>query len=288
MSKKVGTNGTTGGNTITPVVVKEKKCRQWFFTWNNPDISGEMLAQNLNICDQYTFQLERGASGNEHFQGVMKFLNARSFNTVKDLLPKAHFEPCRRWEDAVKYCSKSETRILGPWTKNTRIRSLPRVISELRNWQKNFLNIVMNDDSDRHIHWVVDIVGNVGKTALAKYLCVKHNAIYLTGKSADVKYAITEHLEKNDVNLIIFDFARSQENFVSYQAIEEVKNGIFFNTKYESKMVMFDSPKIIIFANFEPDLHALSRDRWRTYSIRDDDIYEDTKTNDYDFIVDNS
>lgn len=274
-----GTNGTTGGNTNSPVVNKEKKRRDYFFTWNNPDISGEQLAQNLEeLCEKFIFQYERGEEGTPHFQGIIKFKNAHSFSSVKKMFPKWHTEKPRKEKNCVNYCQKSETQIEGPWAKGFRIISRPRIISVLRDWQKMLLDIVDNDDSDRSIHWVVDFSGNNGKTALAKYLCVTRGALYVTGKSADVKFGVAEHLEKNDCKLVIFDLSRSQENYVSYQAIEEIKNGIFFNTKYESKMVIFDSPKIIVFANFSPDLHALSRDRWFIWNLDNGELKQDTTT----------
>ena len=58
------------------------------------------------------------------------------------------------------------------------------------------------------------------------------------------------------------DFTRDVEEYVSYQAIEAIKNGIFYNTKYESKMITYNSPHVIIFANFFPDITKLSSDRW--------------------------
>ena len=37
------------------------------------------------------------------------------------------------------------------------------------------------------------------------------------------------------------DFTRDVEEYVSYQAIEAIKNGIFYNTKYESKMITYNT-----------------------------------------------
>ena len=63
------------------------------------------------------------------------------------------------------------------------------------------------------------------------------------------------------------EFTRSQEQFVSYQAIEEVKNGILFNNKYEAKMVVFNNPHVVVFSNFEPDYKALSSDRIKCHKL---------------------
>ncbi len=52
------------------------------------------------------------------------------------------------------------------------------------------------------------------------------------------------------------------EDYVSYQALEEIKDGIFFSGKYEGGMKIFNSPHVICFANFSPAEHKLSGDRW--------------------------
>jgi hypothetical protein len=79
-----------------------------------------------------------------------------------------------------------------------------------------------------------------------------------------MKYAIMKSIDDRGVvpKILLLDIPRSLEEYVSYQGIEEIKNGMFFNTHYEAKMVCYDSPHVVVFANFEPDLSKLSRDRW--------------------------
>lgn len=69
-------------------------------------------------------------------------------------------------------------------------------------------------------------------------------------------------------NTIIIDLSRSMEDHVPYEAIEDIKNGIFFSGKYESKMIVRNNPIVIIFANFEPDTSKLSKDRWVITKIK--------------------
>lgn len=70
-----------------------------------------------------------------------------------------------------------------------------------------------------------------------------------------------------DLKMVIFDLERRQENFVSYSAMEQVKNGCFFSSKYESEIVVFNYVHVVVFANFAPDLQALSADRWNITNI---------------------
>jgi hypothetical protein len=59
--------------------------------------------------------------------------------------------------------------------------------------------------------------------------------------------------------LVICDVPRAAGNFVNYGALEQVKNGLFFSSKYESEMAVFNPPHVICFANSKPKEMA----RWR-------------------------
>lgn len=270
----IGTLGTVtdeGGNTNSPSSSNKKKhCkhRSYILTINNPDVSGKSMAQYLDTLDtKYVFQLELGEEEKTpHFQMLLNFKNARSFEGMKKLFPTAHIEKAKCLKQAVKYCQKMDTRIDGPW-----ISGFPNfdinIIKDLREWQKNLLIDIEKRNNDRRVFWIFDEKGGSGKTALAKWLVCRKNALYVSGKAADIKYALSEHLEEKEITMVIFDYPRSQKDYISYGAIEEVKNGIFFSNKYESKMAIFNPPIVIIFANFLPDVTQLSSDRWQRYHL---------------------
>lgn len=116
--------------------------------------------------------------------------------------------------------------------------------------------------NNRAVYWIWDATSNKGKTWFATYAAVMMDAIvFSNGKSADLKYAY------NEEHIVIFDFSRTQEDQVNYQAIEQIKNGRVFNTKYESCMNIFEPPHVVCFANFKPDMDAMSRDRWRVTDL---------------------
>ena len=58
------------------------------------------------------------------------------------------------------------------------------------------------------------------------------------------------------------DIERSMEDYISYGAIEKIKNGYFMCAKYESKPIIRNPPHLLIFANFKPNIDELSLDRW--------------------------
>lgn len=269
------TNDTsTNGNT------KIIRARIWCWTWNNYD-EGDLTEMELfckSECSTFAFQEETGENGTEHLQGYWEFKNARTFQSLKKKWPKTHIEKCRNKEAALKYCQKEETRTGNSYTSIKKVKDRLEGL-ELREWQKEIVEIIKTEPDPRKIYWYYDRTGNTGKTSLAKHLCLKYpgEVLYMSGKASDVKYGIMcfQENKENNLRVVIFDYVRSIESFVSYEAIETVKNGIFFNNKYESKMVVYDEPHVIIFANFAPDQSKLSKDRWVIRDITIENEIED-------------
>jgi len=61
---------------------------------------------------------------------------------------------------------------------------------------------------------------------------------------------------------VFFDLARMKQDIVQYDVMEAFKNGQFYSTKYESRLVRFNIPHVVVFANFHPATQMLSTDRW--------------------------
>jgi len=253
------------GNTKQPAK-PTKKSRAWAMTLNNPVQTPEQVEQIFRSLEPeaYIFQLEEGASKTPHFQGCIKFKNPRVW--PKEALPGAHWEPCRSWKQSVNYCQKAEGRLAGPWGHGVPIVPPLKVITELRPWQKQIKELLDEEPDDRKIHWYWESNGNAGKTAMAKFICANYpNTIFVNGKASDCKYAVAQQIERGKVlHAAIFGFTRDAESskYISYQAMEEIKDGIFFSPKYESGMVLYNPPHVIVFANFPPDTSRLSADRW--------------------------
>lgn len=259
---KVGTVGTVGtsrnGNT---------KFRNYCFTFNNYekiDIDKLLIFFGTN---KFIFQEEIGENGTKHLQGVIMWKSARYFNSILKYDKRIHWEKCKRVKESIEYCSKSESRAGNIYKNDVYIKSPlkdPMFGLTLYLWQKKMLKIIDIEclESSRDIHWWYDFSGCRGKTTWCKWLCMNRECLYLGGKSTDIKYGVVEYLKKKDLSLVIFDLVRSSENYVSYEAIEAVKNGIFYSGKYEGGMCIFNKPHVFIFANYLPDLNKLSLDRW--------------------------
>lgn len=263
---------------------KRSRCRNYCFTWNNYEKKDIDYIINLyhGTETQYIFQEEIGTNNTPHLQGLILYKNPMDFNSIKKILCQCHIEKCKSKKASIAYCSKPDTRNGEVYTNIPNIKILPPRKKlkdplngyELYDYQKEILNRIKLEPDDRTIYWYWDKKGNKGKSALSKHICMKYNSIILCGKSNDIKYAIATYLETKDLDIVIFDFTRTMEDYIPYQALEEIKNGCFFCGKYESKQIIFNPPHVICFANFLPQIEKLSIDRWYIKNIETGSIHK--------------
>ncbi len=243
--------------------------KHWCFTLNNPtDEEKKSLDATLRRTSRrWIFQLEEGTSKTPHYQGYLEFKRRRRPIAVFKC-SRIHWEKCRDPDAAIDYCSK-EPRLAGPWQYGIAAKEEIKIISELRPWQQELLDKLSDEPDDRTVNWFVDHKGGAGKTAMARYLIVKHDAVYLSGKAADCFFAIAAYKEEKGTGprIVILDYPRVMEKFVSFAAIEKIKDGVFFSGKYESKTLIMNSPHVIVFSNFDPDYSNFTDDRWNLVQL---------------------
>jgi len=129
----------------------------------------------------------------------------------------------------------------------------------LRDWQSAVVEQVEGEADDRHIIWVTDLVGNRGKSKLAKFLVHTKDAVILSGKLADMALVY----KNNQAPIVCFDVARAESNMVDhiYGFAEKLKNGELNSGKYQSVSMSIKPPHVIIFSNKTWDRHRFSIDR---------------------------
>ena len=260
--------GNTSSSSDSPKI-RCKQAKRWCFTLNNYT-EDEMVHLvhlfNSSGCE-WIWGEEVGEEGTPHLQGYVEFpKRVRPVETVK--CERVHWERCKGDRASnVKYCTKDGCNIKGNLPYDKPLRLIGR--AQFYPWQEELVQILEQEPDDRTIYWYWETVGRVGKSALAKWLCVHKRALMAGGKANDVKYMIVKWKEKYGAwpTIIIWDIPRTQEGFVSYECIESVKNGCFFSGKYECEQVVMNSPHIICFANFEPDYYKMSEDRWNVKDI---------------------
>lgn len=238
--------------------------KHWFLTWNN------YLEQDwINLssivpqkCEKWTFQEERGQMGTPHIQGTFTFKQKIRVETLLKLFPGSFWQK-NKCSSSHNYCSKPSFQGARKCTSEIQIevyRPTHPIFDEIEQMTK--------EKSDhRTIHWFWESKGNIGKSAFCKYMYITYETkIITTPKSADIVTAI-EATDKT----IIFDFPRCSNpgTFCPYTAIEQIKNGFITDAKLKKKarIIVMNSPHVIIFANEPPDTSKLSEDRWNIREI---------------------
>lgn len=141
-------------------------------------------------------------------------------------------------------------------------------------WQIKLIEIFNNPPALRKLYWFWETQGAAGKTLFAKHICLTKNALLLGGGIKDIKHGVASWiLQKGSLEIGMFDLCRTQEEYISYQGLEDIKDGCFFSPKYDSQMILFDSPHVIVFANFPPEIWKTSMDRWVIHSILGEDEF---------------
>lgn len=250
-----------GGNTNSSL-----RSRKWCFTLNNWTETEHEALVKLFCQKKWTYIIgkEIGTQKTQHLQGYLESKNTVKFELLKKVMPRAHLEKAKGTaKQNFEYCSKDNDYVTNMTYKKVKPLRDPLEGKELYAFQSEVLEIVSQKPDDRTVYWFYDTEGCKGKTTLAKHICMNHNALYVQGKATDIKYGVMEMIAKRgEIDIVIMGLPRSYEQFVSYDAIESVKDGIFYSSKYESGMCMFNAPHVIVLANFPPDESKLSKDRW--------------------------
>lgn len=185
-------------------------------------------------------QKEKGASSEERWEHVRLAALEGRFNDIPaDLYIRYHGAIHKIYAERVK-----------PVPTN--------LISELRPWQQVLADELAQPPHDRKVIWYVDTIGHTGKSRMADYIVWRLGGFAIpNGKSVDLAYALPDN-----PRIVVFDLVRKMEDHVNYGFMEAVKNGTVFSPKFHSQVKYFPQPHVVIFSNFQPDLSALSADRW--------------------------
>lgn len=248
--------------------------KRWAFTLNNYTSRDVDLLKTKEVMSVpvMIFQSEIAATGTKHLQGYLEFAKQRRpLQFYKRILghSRMHWTACDGdREKNVTYCTKEDT-----YDGKIRYeRGLPRRLVKLTREVMRANQLAIADEYKefedplfgREIHWYWEEKGGWGKSILCKYMVHQMGALLLGGANKDALYGVASWVTKfgEGPPIIIFDIPRVNAGAVSYQSLEYIKNGVFYNSKYESGMVLFNSPHILVFANCPPDYTKLSPDRW--------------------------
>lgn len=263
--KKSECQGVPVGNTSTTGKKVENAAYCWSFTWpwKEDDDLCQMCQVLKDICKTFVFQLEEAPStGYKHYQGFISLKIKERMSTLKNLLGGTiHWEPAKNRFSLEKYAGKCETRLGGPWNESS---VFIKTISKLRPFQIEAEHICLTEDDDRIIHWYWEPSGNTGKTQFCKYMYVKHKVTLI----GNCDFKDMAHGIKNQPKVVLINIPKDTKEYtINYKAIECIKDGLIFSPKYDGGAKVWNSPVVIVFANFPPKLTGVSADKWRITNI---------------------
>lgn len=189
---------------------------------------------------------------------------------VNDILAKDNLldaiKEAKSWNEVIP--------IMQLWEKEAKrfqiMARQEKMMERLRNLKLRPCQIEMHkrliNQDNRKILWVVDTKGGCGKTTFLRWLRAKygkHRTFRMTNKARD-----NGHMW-NGEEFVMLNLVRTKEEYISYEAIEDMKDGWASSGKYGGKDEMYEHPKVIVVANFHPYLEALSMDRWDIYTVKE-------------------
>ena len=234
------------------------------------------------ICNKYIFAEEYGKSGKtRHIEGGFILLSDRTRRSA--LLNKFKFSDCQKstgtiktrdykWKQILKYCSKESNNIRSNCKIPRPLQLIP--IDILRKEQKEIVEQFLKPcppiwEARGLIYWFWERRGGWGKSVVSLWMIDHLNAFVVSGANKDILFGFKQQVDEgNTPDIIVFDIPRCNDNHVSYQAIESIKNGFMYSPKYEGGMCRFNPPHVICFSNEAPDTDAMSLDRWRIIELK--------------------
>eukprot|EP01050_Picozoa_sp_SAG11_P021147 SAG11_NODE_3705_length_2268_cov_2.438451_2_plen_278_part_00 len=237
----------------------------------------------LDICKgKSTFQLETSIDGYKHWQG--RIITKKQYRETEihkigkeDYLKGIHWSITSNANKGnMDYCSKAFTRTAGPWECEVFNKVLTWQLNEflkygLWHWQQKVFDMCSIKDM-RCINLIYDKKGHCGKSLFCEYL-----------EYSNVAEEIPPFRLMDDIfqwvysvagkQAYIFDMPRGMKKDKLgdfYSGIEVIKNGVAYDKRYTAKKIRFGRPNIFVFTNTLPELSLMSKDRWKVWTINDD------------------
>ena len=157
-------------------------------------------------------------------------------------------------------------------------KQMPRIdiqSIQLRPWQQQLLRA---KPSNRQVIWIWGSRGNEGKSWFQSYLETFYGysrvvRLDLRNKTSNILYALSKR-PLQTTNIFLFNDTRAgSHSEQNYAVLEQIKDGCAIFSKYNSTVLSFKVPNIlIVFSNYRPYEGNLSQDRWKIGSITKDGL----------------
>ena len=258
----------------------------------------ENVSNNLTGIEDFAGQLELGTESKiPHYQLAIEMKSICTKKKVLEAFEKkinSHISVDIQFnlESMKEYCTKESEFILPEysgkiykheWDMNFLDRKprLKKVLETPFPWQE-FLetNILRKNPDDRTVDWIIDPVGNTGKSSFARAYISKEltDGIFMKIDNLDrMELTLIKKIETyrskyyKDPKVLLFDFPRASDIskvLAATALMEDAKCG-YLETTFggNHKQIQIGDIHIIIFSNSCPDLSVLSVDRWRLWTL---------------------
>jgi len=268
---------------------RTKQLRRWCFTVNELEEVALPSAAHLRETlvafgsQQYVFQTEKVSR--LHYQGrfaledkqtkawlLLRWVECGWDKKSLTLSPEANAK------GAFSYCTKIASRVDGPWSDKPvpdeyKAKDLECMKVPFK-WQQQVIDLIECPPDDRHILWIHEPTGNVGKSKLLKWLKVQKMVTKVPiGKAGQLRSAMCK---KGPHRAYVVDLPRmlgSDDTLADiFAALEELKNGWVESAFYgKPAEMLFEPPHVIVMSNQKPNLALCSKDRWVVQTVTDRD-----------------
>nr|WCR62193.1 MAG: replication associated protein [Smacoviridae sp.] len=225
------------------------------------------IMTEMNDCKKWVIGKEVGKNGYEHWQVRIETSNDGFFDWVKQHIPTAHIEKAEHGVDESVY-ERKEGKY---WGYSDRTEVLVQRFGRLRKPQEAIIE-ALESTNDREVVIWYDEGGNVGKSWLTGALWERGLAYYCPPTVDTVKgmvqWVASCYMDGGFRPYIIIDIPRSWKwSEQLYVAIESIKDGLVYDTRYHSRMINIRGVKVLVLTNTLPKLDKLSKDRWRIVEL---------------------
>ena len=137
---------------------------------------------------------------------------------------------------------------------------------------------IIDQPSYREIFWIFGVKGNEGKSWFQGYMETFYGyarvvRLDLQNTTGNILHTLSKRpLQTTDI-FLFNDTRVADRNYQNYAVLEHIKDGSAVSSKYNSSVLTFKTPNIlIVFSNTQPNRANLSHDRWRVYAINKDGL----------------
>ena len=144
-----------------------------------------------------------------------------------------------------------------------------------RTWVQRLRDQLSEPTDHRTIRVIVGRAGGEGKTSFVKSYILEHpdtTLVFTSTRANDVAMVVARHIAAGkELKVVFFTIPRSTDGrFISYQAIEQVKDGLLVHTKGcddHCGHVVFDHPHVVVLTNEPLNYAKLTMSRWQITEI---------------------